>query len=448
MSDSVNPSIRRLAGEVSQFKSRFKSQAQCYYLFGILLTAALGISIAGLILVKTQAPPAPLGGGGSGDITNGANSGTKGVGVFEDKVGSTLRFRHVAAASSRVNVVLDAPNRALDVDVVPNQLGSICIESGAGLAGGQCVTIGSNMSLAVAQAQSFTTLSVSQTTFLGTNTTCVNPLMPSCYDISLQSCPGGALQQNCLPATAFFDNLVVNTLTVNSGTQTSTGIQNSSAAVLTSLALDGPMICSSNGSIPQGCYDLSGYVCPNGSPLSDSCIPASLSFADLTSTNTITVNNVQCAGPPLPSACVRTPYSSTIIGTPTPLNLVSATTSVDLLGPISSGGYDMFGMVLFPVDVMLSSVTFGGVVGTSWTEGCFSVELYYTTAGAPFATSSNVCFNGITTQTVATRAIFSSLGTISGTLSVTAGTPFFIRLQTSSMTCSDLRLSVVINAQT
>lgn len=435
----ANPKIRRLVDEVQKIKARFHSQRSTYYVIGVFLAAVFAIAIAALILVKTQPPPASVGA---------ANVGTGGVGVFDSQQGQTLGFRSIVGASSKVDVELDAPNKAVDVDVVPNQLGAVCVNSGTGLSGGQCVTLGSNMTLSVTQAQTFTTLSVSQTTLLGTNTTCIAPLLPSCYDISLQSCPGGSLQQNCFPANAFFDNLVVNNLIVNNSTLNGGGggIQNSTAAVLTSLALDGPMICSVNGSVPQSCFDLSGYVCPNGLPLSDSCIPASLAFADLTSTNTLTVNNVQCSGPHLPNSCVSSPYASTIFGTPSPLTLVSDTSAIDLLGAISSGGYDMAAMALFPANVMLSTVSFNGVIGTNWTAGCYTIELYYTTAGAPFATSSSVCFNGITTQTVGGKAAFATLGTLSGTLAVTAGVPFFIRLQTSVLTCSDLRLSVIINA--
>jgi hypothetical protein len=56
----------------------------------------------------------------------------------------------------------------------------------------------------IPQALSLTTLAVSQSTFLGTNTSCMSPLLPSCYDISSQSCMSGPLDNNCLPSNPTF----------------------------------------------------------------------------------------------------------------------------------------------------------------------------------------------------------------------------------------------------
>ena len=56
----------------------------------------------------------------------------------------------------------------------------------------------------IPQALSLTTLAVSQSTFLGTNTSCMSPLLPSCYDISSQSCMSGPLDNNCLPTNPTF----------------------------------------------------------------------------------------------------------------------------------------------------------------------------------------------------------------------------------------------------
>jgi hypothetical protein len=439
MSTTVAGRLRELNEKIKQQAANLKSTIYRHrLLIGVILFLVLGalaIGIAALILSTNVQSP-----------TDAQNLGLMGIGVFNSKTGNILGFNNIAGGSSKVNVALDTPNKAVDVDVVPNQLGAVCINTGTGLSGGSCVTLNSTMTLSVTPAQTLTTLSVSQTTFLGTTTTCVNPLQPSCYDISQQSCPGGPLQQNCLPSTAFFNALTVGTLTVTNSSSGGGGSINATNPVLNGATLTGPLVCTANATVSQGCLNLGGYVCPNGVPMSESCIPASVSFVNLTSTNLFTVNNVQCAGPKLPSSCVQSPYSSTVLGTPSPLNLAMSTTLIDLLGPLSSNGYDMVGMHLFPVATTISSITLNGVIGSSWTAGCFTVELYYTTAGAVFATSSSLCFNGVTTQTVGSRSVFSSLATVAGTLAVPAATPFFARIRTSVLTCSDLRLSVIVNA--
>jgi hypothetical protein len=54
--------------------------------------------------------------GAAGEANTGANVGTDGVGVFHDKVGAQLRFRHVAPASNKVTVALSGSD--IDIDVV------------------------------------------------------------------------------------------------------------------------------------------------------------------------------------------------------------------------------------------------------------------------------------------------------------------------------------------
>jgi hypothetical protein len=54
-------------------------------------------------------------GGGGGSTASNGNVG--GVGVYDSAVGSNLVFRGVNAASSKITVTLDAPNKEIDLDV-------------------------------------------------------------------------------------------------------------------------------------------------------------------------------------------------------------------------------------------------------------------------------------------------------------------------------------------
>lgn len=78
---------------------------------------AVFVSAGKLGLVST------MGGGGSGgEVNTASNVGTAGVGVFASKVGVDLRFRKLYAASTKLSVVLDAPNNKIDFDVLPGQI--------------------------------------------------------------------------------------------------------------------------------------------------------------------------------------------------------------------------------------------------------------------------------------------------------------------------------------
>lgn len=61
-------------------------------------------------------------GGGSGTITGASNVGTAGVGVFDADVGGVLNFRNINAASAKVTVALDAPNKEVDLDIDESQI--------------------------------------------------------------------------------------------------------------------------------------------------------------------------------------------------------------------------------------------------------------------------------------------------------------------------------------
>lgn len=156
-----------------------------------------------------------------------------------------------------------------------------------------------------------TTLAVSGNTTLGTETSCSAPLNPSCVDISGRSCPGGYLATNCINPNLVLDSLYVTNLIAVNSTQTTTFVANATfietqQLVVTDLQLNGSMTCSGNSSttlISPNCYDISNKTCPSGA-LSESCIPDNLLVANLQSTNTITINNLVCSGPAIPSSCV------------------------------------------------------------------------------------------------------------------------------------------------
>lgn len=164
--------------------------------------------------------------------------------------------------------------------------------------------------LALGDALSITDLSVSGSTFLGANTTCVNPIHASCYDISGQSCAAGPLNSNCFPLTVQYDSVTVNTLTVLNSTILGTVLNqeflNVTNLIADTFTLAQSMTCPGNSSISQDCFDISGKICNMGIPISESCIPASLVFYDLDVTHNLTVNNVQCNGGPLQDSCIPT----------------------------------------------------------------------------------------------------------------------------------------------
>lgn len=62
------------------------------------------------------------GGGGGGSINDGANVGAGGIGVYDGVVGDTLNFRNINAASAKITVALDNPNKEVDIDVDPSQI--------------------------------------------------------------------------------------------------------------------------------------------------------------------------------------------------------------------------------------------------------------------------------------------------------------------------------------
>ncbi len=66
--------------------------------------------------VKKKVKISSLPGGGGGEANTGSNQGTDGVGVFRQKTGVDLQFRHIAPASSKITVVLNGQDIDIDVD--------------------------------------------------------------------------------------------------------------------------------------------------------------------------------------------------------------------------------------------------------------------------------------------------------------------------------------------
>lgn len=59
---------------------------------------------------------------GGGETNTASNQGVGGVGVYDAKVGVDLQFRNINAASAKITVVHDAPNKEIDIDVDPSQI--------------------------------------------------------------------------------------------------------------------------------------------------------------------------------------------------------------------------------------------------------------------------------------------------------------------------------------
>lgn len=180
-----------------------------------------------------------------------------------------------------------------------------------------------------------TMLAVTQDTLLGNHTSCAAPLLPSCLDISGQMCMT-PLDASCWPANATFDTLYVRTLILENDTlsvQTCDLGTSIEVDVLTAndVMLNGTMTCTNPAQgVSNDCLHLGGYSCPMGMPLDDSCIPASLTFYDLSVTNQLNLNLVSCVSP-LDTACFPA-----LVGDVT--GALSSTTVVALQGvPVAAG---------------------------------------------------------------------------------------------------------------
>jgi Tfp pilus assembly protein PilV len=81
---------------------------------------APGMYAVATITVDQQGRITAASSGTAGEANTGSNVGADGVGVFADKVGVGLRFRHIAPASNKVMVTLNGDD--VDIDVVESNL--------------------------------------------------------------------------------------------------------------------------------------------------------------------------------------------------------------------------------------------------------------------------------------------------------------------------------------
>jgi hypothetical protein len=190
--------------------------------------------------------------------------------------------------------------------------------------------------LATTSSVTVTTLAVQQDTLLGFNTSCAMPMLPSCLDISGQTCTV-PLASNCWPQSATFSSLTVDTLIFTNGSSVEatcllTDVLTVQDLDVNTLSLSGNAVCIGGATISPSCFDLSGYTCPLGMPIAESCIPANMTFTDTTVTNTLLINQVQCTnGNPLDAATCLPSLLGDVVG---PL---SATVVTALQGtPISA----------------------------------------------------------------------------------------------------------------
>lgn len=180
-----------------------------------------------------------------------------------------------------------------------------------------------------------TMLAITQDTLLGNYTTCDSPLLPSCLDISGQMCMS-PLDSSCWPTNATFDTLYVNNLILGNDTlavQTcDIGLSISvDTLTTTNILLNGTFSCTNvNAGIGLECLNLASYSCPMGMPLGDSCIPANLSFFDLSVTNQLNANLVTCTNT-IDSNCVP-PLAGDVTG-PFGANTVTSLQNI----PITTG---------------------------------------------------------------------------------------------------------------
>lgn len=210
--------------------------------------------------------------------------------------------------------------------------------------------------VALTQAVVVNSIAISESTQLGTNTSCVQPIDRECYDLSSQSCSTALL--SCVP-----QNLTLDTLHVQHNLFiTNTSFANSAAFVANS-SLDVAFVsvgvelivlnsfnCSSSSSVDHSCLHLGGAQC--GSPLQSSCVPNSLPFYNVQVNNTLNLVPgvaVVCLGPPVEAASC----------------LSGIETNGDTSGPLSA--QRVTGMRGNPVDSTAPSIPSALVWnGTTW----------------------------------------------------------------------------------
>lgn len=153
-------------------------------------------------------------------------------------------------------------------------------------------------------------------------------------------------------------------------------------------------------------------------------------------------------GPEGPAGTGGGGYQTSVLGTMTPITETDGTTvEADLVGTVTSGRADMYALAMFPVNVLLTSVTFQGIIGRSWESGNLIATLHYDPAERAFATTEVIKAGDFTTYTVAGLTAFAKLVSFTNReIIVGQGVSFMARVQIENTKAEDLRLSIVVNA--
>lgn len=162
---------------------------------------------------------------------------------------------------------------------------------------GQNILIPGGDIVSTTEAVVFTTLTNTESIRFGTTTSCVKPLASNCYNISGQSCVNGPLLSSCMPPLLVFETIIVENLFIINVTNVPIGNQtllNVNYLFVSNETLSGTF---TGGRISNQCINLGGYAC--SSPLGSSCVPSSLPFLDLNSTDKLSANRVVCLGGPV-----------------------------------------------------------------------------------------------------------------------------------------------------
>lgn len=239
-----------------------------------------------------------------------------------------------------------------------------------------------------------TMLAVQGDTLLGLQTTCGSPLLPSCLDISNQSCTA-PLAASCLPANATYDTLHVNTIVLANGQNVTTSCNLGDSLTVGTLTVDdlvltGTFACPNPSTgIPQNCLNLNGYTCPLGQPLADSCIPASLTFTNMSVTNTLSVNMMTCAQPLDASTCLNV-LGGDVTGAPN-ANTVTALQGVpiDTTTPLTQAVFTYNGLKWTGNSMTWSEPSVGNTVVARDSSGNITVGVLNAELIQPF--DSNTC---------------------------------------------------------
>lgn len=251
------------------------------------------------------------------------------------------------------------------------------------------------------------TLSVSGSTNLGTETMCLAPLSPECFDISMQTCVGGHLNANCIPENLVLDSLIVNNLVATnfsliSGNismiqETMTEYLNATYVEVRNITLDGTMVCTPDGVIDHTCFNIAGFIC--SAPIDDSCIPSVFTVENMTVIDTLFINQLSCPSQPISDSCtprrVKTingeqptlALDFSVVGG-TGINVASITNGLT----ISNTGVTSVGLSL---PASLFSITMPTVTTTGTLTAVFQSQAANTVFAAPDAMSGVPSFRSL-----------------------------------------------------